>query len=225
MDKRLLACAGLVDGPAAADIGTDHGYLACYLIESGRCERVVASDVAEKPLESARQNVEAAGLTDRVSCVLSDGLEKVPLEGITDIICAGMGGELIVSILERCNDLRDKNLVLQPMTKWDVLRKWLYDNRFRVVKETACSEGRFVYSVMKARFSGTEPEYSCDLRYLYCGRVGLETPEERAYLLRQALRLRTAGEGKKHSPESFEEGERMCALAEEIEEEVRKHGK
>ena len=65
--------------------------------------------------------------------MLSDGLDNVPPEGITDVVMAGMGGELIARLLEKCPWVKNGvNLVLQPMTKWDVLRKWLYANGFEV---------------------------------------------------------------------------------------------
>ena len=40
ISKRLMACAAWVDpGQRVADIGTDHGYLAIYLLRSGRARR------------------------------------------------------------------------------------------------------------------------------------------------------------------------------------------
>lgn len=77
------------------------------------------------------------------------------------------------------------NLVLQPMTKWDVLRKWLYDNGFEVKKELACTEGQFAYSVMQAVYTGKTPSYDCDDRYLQFGFVKPEG-EGKEYIARQA---------------------------------------
>lgn len=223
MDKRLLTCASLCKGERIADIGTDHGYLPCYMVKNGSCKSALACDVAPKPLESAVAHIHENGLEDKITAVLSDGLKNVPLEGVTDIVIAGMGGELIASILEARDELRNAekpiNLVLQPMTKWDVLRKWLYDNGFEVKKELPCTEGRFVYSVMQAHFTGEKPPYECDLRYLYCGLVTAVDDESREYLKRQALRLKTAGQGKLNSP-ARETALQMLALAQELESEI-----
>ena len=53
LDKRLMKIAELVSGKGAvADVGTDHAYLAAELITSGKCRRVIASDVKEGPLDS-----------------------------------------------------------------------------------------------------------------------------------------------------------------------------
>lgn len=221
-DKRLLTCGELVTGEVVADIGTDHGYLPIWLVESGKCSRALACDTAEKPLESARRNIMAAGLEDKITAVRSDGLKSVELSGVTDIVIAGMGGELIAEILSARELPEDMNLVLQPMTKWDVLRKWLWEKGWRVTEERACVQGDFVYSVMQCRKG--RAEHPCDLKYLYCGLVTMDTEEGLEYLDRQGGRLMTAGEGKARSPREDQRllGEEMCALGREIREEVRK---
>ena len=83
LSNRLYACAGLVrPGSHAADIGTDHGYLPIYLISNGICESVVAADLRPMPLQAAKNNALQAGLSNRITFCLSDGLRSVPLEGI-----------------------------------------------------------------------------------------------------------------------------------------------
>ena len=218
MDSRLLACASLVKGGRAADVGTDHGHLPVYLIEQGICQTAAACDINEMPLASARANIEKAGMTDRIQCFLSDGLDSVPDEGITDVIIAGMGGELIADIIRRTSWIKERkvNLILQPMTKWDSLRRFLYDSCFSVEREIPCREGRFVYSVMQAVYSGKKPDHPCDLRYLYCGLVTGETEEGAAYLRRQAQRLGTAGRGMLRDPQRRKLGEEYIHTAEKL---------
>ena len=203
MDKRLLTCAALCKGRRIADIGTDHGSLPCYMAAEGLCDSALACDTAPLPLESAKAHIAENHLENKVTAILSDGLEKVPREGLTDIVIAGMGGELISAILEKCGWLKSAeppiNLVLQPMTKLDTLRRWLYENGFLVTEERACQSGRFVYSVMQAHYTGETPPYPCDLRYLYCGMVTADTDDSREYLLRQSTRLSAAAKGKEAS--------------------------
>ena len=226
MDKRLLTCVSLCRGRVIADIGTDHGYLPCYMAAEGLCDKAYACDVAEKPLESAAAHISQNGLEDKVIPILSCGLEKVPAEGLTDIVIAGMGGELIARILEDCRWLKTAepalNLVLQPMTKWDTLRRWLYENGFEVREEKPCTSGRFVYSVMQAVYTGEKPGYPCDLRYLFCGRVTADDDDGREYLLRQAARLEACARGKLSSGEA-DAAKEMQALAEDIKEQCEKN--
>lgn len=85
-DKRLLCCAELCVGGRAVDVGTDHGHLAVYLVEQGICKSCIACDINEKPLAAARSSIRAAGLEDRIEAVLSDGLDSIDPEGVTDEI-------------------------------------------------------------------------------------------------------------------------------------------
>ncbi len=215
MDKRLLTCAELCTGDFVCDVGTDHGYLPCFMIKEKMCEKAVACDVAEKPLRSAEEHIRREGLADRIKTVLSDGLDSVEPEEITDVVMAGMGGELISELLGKCEWIRIRkvNLVLQPMTKWDVLRKWLYENGFEVKKEKACIEGQFVYSVMQAEYIGRQPCYRCSERYLHFGFIKPEG-DGKEYIKRQAQRLLTAGKGMLRSEDKKALGEKLVALAE-----------
>ena len=121
LDKRLRLCADMVLGRRVCDVGTDHAYLAAALLTEGRCDTAIAADINEKPLAAARATLERAGVSDRCTLILSDGLKSVPLDGVTDIVIAGMGGELIAKILSESGGLDGKNLILQPMTRSEFL--------------------------------------------------------------------------------------------------------
>lgn len=155
LDKRLELCAEFVSGKGTVcDVGTDHAYLAVELIKSGKCSKVIASDVNPNPLESARKNVEKYGVSDKVELVLSDGLENINLDGVTDIVIAGMGGETIVKILRnKFSPGSNIRYILQPMTKPEVLRKWLYDNWFVAVSEKAVEDSDKIYTVICAEIN------------------------------------------------------------------------
>ena len=194
MDDRLTACAELCCGKVLCDVGTDHGYLPCYMIEKGLCTKAYACDIAPGPLSSAREHISRRGLEDKISPILSDGLENVEKNDITDVVIAGMGGELIADIISRCSWLKEGiNLVLQPMTKSDTLRQWLYDNGFSVKKEKACIKGRFVYSVMQVRYE--KPDYPLTGEYLHYGFVKSDTPAGKRYLRNRSEKLKKIGSG------------------------------
>ena len=101
ISNRLLLCAEFVPrGTRAADIGTDHGYLAVYLLREGICPFVTASDLREQPLQKARENAARFGVSENMQFFLSDGLQSIPPGAADTIIMAGMGGDLMVRILE-----------------------------------------------------------------------------------------------------------------------------
>ncbi len=152
LDNRLKMCADMISGKGiVCDVGTDHALLAAHLITTGKCEKVIASDINEGPLESARKTVEKYGISEKVDLVLSDGLKNVNGDGVSDIVIAGMGGETIAKILGECEfDLGGIRLILQPMTKAEVLRKWLEDYGYKILSENGVAEGEKLYSVITA---------------------------------------------------------------------------
>ncbi len=161
LTNRLQACANLVkDGARLADIGCDHGYVPVYLCETGKIKSAVASDVNEGPLNSCKSLVNFSGLNDKIKCVLSNGLQKIDKNEIDDILIAGMGGELIATILGACDYVKEKHIILNPMTHPELARKWLYDNGFEIINDIIVSDSRHHYSVFDAEYSGTFREYT-----------------------------------------------------------------
>lgn len=152
LDNRLKMCADMISGNGiVCDVGTDHALLAAHLIATGKCEKVIASDINQGPLESAHKTVEKYGISANVDLVLSDGLKNVNGEGVTDIVIAGMGGETIAKILGECPfELDGIRLILQPMTKAEVLRKWLELYGYKIVSEKGVAEGEKLYTVITA---------------------------------------------------------------------------
>ncbi|MBQ2756672.1 MAG: SAM-dependent methyltransferase [Oscillospiraceae bacterium] len=163
LDERLETAASFVrSGSVAADIGTDHGYLICSLVERGTVKHGYACDINEQPLAKAAETVDETGLGDKISLVLCDGLSGLEPNCADDIIIAGMGGELICSILSAADWLRspDVRLILQPMSKADELRRYLCHNGFEIFEEKAAFVGKHIYTVICAGYTGAvcEPD-------------------------------------------------------------------
>lgn len=161
LSDRLLTCAQLVNpGSSVVDVGTDHGYLPIYLLEEKIASDVIASDLREKPLEAARRNAEKYGFRDDISFILSDGLQNIPIDRVRTIICAGMGGNLIESIL--CNTRSvwtpEYQFILQPQSDVPQFREFLWTNGFTILREKLAMDNRFVYSVMDVRYGGGTPQ-------------------------------------------------------------------
>lgn len=196
LDNRLKQCAEFVSGKGCAiDVGTDHAYLAVHLISSGICKKVIACDLREGPLQSAKEHILGEGLQDKIKTALSDGLDNISPDGVSDIIIAGMGGELIAKIISRAEWIRKNkvNLILQPMTKANDLRKFLFENGFKIKCEKAVRSESFVYSVINAEYSETSNTYE-DYE-IYTGGLDFGNELDREYLQIQANRLIIAGQG------------------------------
>lgn len=216
LGPRLALCARLVrEGSAVADIGTDHGYLPIWLIQTGRIPRAVAGDVNPGPLETARRNARRGGVEDRLRLVLGDGLEGVGPEDADDVVIAGMGGELILRILSGADWLRDreKRLVLQPMSAADKLRVGLWRLGFQVIEEYAVEDGGKVYSAFSARYAGELPPY--ERIYPYMGALRPEDPAAERYAQKTVRGLMNQLRGAEHEGDE-ERAEELREVIEEI---------
>ena len=177
ISDRLLACAEFVNpGDRVADVGCDHGYLGIYLLERNIARSVIASDLREGPLQSARDNAEVYGTAEKMEFILSDGLKSVPRDFDT-LVCAGMGAETMISILEAAPWLRKKTyrLILQCQIKNYLLRKYLSDQGFAIREERVLRDGRFLYTVLEAVYAPQEERLTPGGCYI--PPVMLEAPE------------------------------------------------
>ncbi len=134
-----------------ADIGTDHAHLPVFLLQTEGCRCAMACDVNEGPLRRAQANIEAYGLSDRVSVIQSDGLRSVP-DTYDVLVIAGMGGDLISKILLEHPPSCAKKILLQPMTKPEVLRRFLFRHGYSILREFAVSEGEKIYIIFQVSF-------------------------------------------------------------------------
>lgn len=160
VSARLDCCAGLVpQGARAADIGADHGYLGISLLLNGRAEFVHASELREQPLRRAMENALRFGVADRMRFSRADGLDAVDPNEVDTIVCAGMGGDLIAQILDRCRWVRDPRytLILQPQSSGNDLRRKLARMGFAIEQERLVRDGGFLYQAMAARFGSAAP--------------------------------------------------------------------
>ena len=152
ISDRLLACAGFVkNGDRVADVGCDHGYLSIHLLTNGIARSCIASDVNEAPLQSAMRNARKFGIGNKMEFCLSDGAQNLPRD-FDCMVCAGMGADTIMSIIHHSAAwLKDPKyrLILQCQSKRPELRQWLYDEGFRINRETLAKDGKFVYSIME----------------------------------------------------------------------------
>ncbi len=140
------------------DVGCDHGYVAIELVLSGKARRVIASDINRGPLDTAIANAKRYSVYDKLKFVLSSGLDAIDCEaeGVTDIVIAGMGGELTWSIISRCEYIKTARvrLILQPMSAQDILRRELAENGFCVHDELLAKDGDRIYQLLIAQYDG-----------------------------------------------------------------------
>lgn len=153
LSPRLAAIARLIPhGARVADIGTDHARLPVCLVNTDRSPRVIATDLNEKPYQSACRQVLAAGVEKLVDVRKGDGLDVIRPGEVEVIVISGMGGTAIQGILERSRGVLAgvSRLVLQPMADAGSLRVWLAQNGWRLLDEELVKEDEKFYVIIAA---------------------------------------------------------------------------
>lgn len=190
LTPRLLAAASLVRGGGIiADIGTDHGYLPVYLIQSGKVREAVAADIGKMPLQNAEKTIEKYNLSEFVSLRLSDGLREFTEADADEYIFAGMGGTLIAEKLAETPWIKNNKLhfVFQPQSRAEDLRKFLFENGFIINNELAVREGIRVYITFDATYTGEKSDFTdADC---FIGKLP-QTEAAKEHLLHQLARLK-----------------------------------
>jgi tRNA (adenine22-N1)-methyltransferase len=183
LSKRLLKCAGFVaPGDRVADIGCDHGYLGIYLLQQGIASSVIASDVNQQPLQCAVINAEKYGFRDKMTFFLSDGVRNIPRD-FDCMVCAGMGADTMISILEAAPWLENSKyrLILQCQSKTPMLRKYLSDKGWNIAGETVLRDGRFLYTVMDVRWEPDCQRLTVGQQYITPALLSDSAPELEEY--------------------------------------------
>lgn len=194
LSRRLETIASFVpEGSRVADIGTDHGYIPIHLVQEGKAKHAIAMDVREGPLLRARAHIQEAGLQNYVEVRLSDGLLKLEQNETDCVVIAGMGGELMIHILEEGRDLWESIScwVLSPHSELDKVRRFLEEEAFFIWRETMIKEEGKYYSVMGvSRKPGAAAAYGREIFYRY-GRGLLESkdPVLKEYLIKEEEQL------------------------------------
>ncbi|KIY22703.1 MULTISPECIES: tRNA (adenine(22)-N(1))-methyltransferase [Mesobacillus] len=153
LSDRLNAVANNIpNGARLADIGSDHAYLPCYMVNKGMIPMAIAGEIAEGPFQSALEQVQEESLTNLITVRKGDGLEVIAPGEVDCITIAGMGGSLISSILEKGKSklVGVRRLVLQPNVASFAVRRWLIDNGWELLNEEILKEDRKIYEILVA---------------------------------------------------------------------------
>ena len=164
LSKRLQSLAEfVVKTDKAVDIGCDHGYLSIYLKENNLVKEIIASDINENALASAKENIKKSKLD--IKTILSDGLNNIEIKDFNTLIISGMGTSTILHILDNKDKLKKINkLIIQSNNDHKILRKelnklgyYLEDEKYVYDKKKWYVSSLFIKS--KKKNTDTEIEY------------------------------------------------------------------
>ncbi len=218
LSPRLKLCAEFVKGDKIADVGTDHAYLPIYLAQSGKITSAVAADINPEPLNRGELNIIKYNLSDIISVRLSDGLKNIGPDEVTDIIIAGMGGELIAKIIFDAPWIKDstKRLILQPMSRPECLREFLYNKGYTIQQEKCVISENRLYSVMCAVYTDDPKMPSAAEKYMGKIQKTDDAGLYDQYLKRVTDHLMQKAQGYEHCG-NWEEYNRLAKIIKELE--------
>lgn len=167
LSKRLDAVAALVSHRRVADIGTDHGYVPIHLFLQGRLEKGYACDVRKGPLEKCRANLVSYGAEGVIETRLGSGLTPLAPGEAETAVLAGMGGMLIVHILQDSPQVAAslRELVLSPQRDFAAVRRYVHEIGFSIAEEHMLKEDGKPYLLLRCE-RGAE-RYEREIDYLY----------------------------------------------------------
>lgn len=202
LSKRMQSVADMIQPcDAVGDIGCDHAFVSIYLVEQHRAKRVIASDVRRGPIAIAKRNIEAMNLSDQIEIRMGDGLDTIVPGEVNAVVLAGMGGMLMIDILERGEEVvtRCDQLVLQPQSDIEKVRRYLAEKGYHLADEQMLIDAGKYYNLLDVRVREMvqKDEYDCskladDWCYMYGGSLlRKKDPVLRSWLVKR--RDTTAG--------------------------------
>ncbi len=149
---------GTISHDRVADVGCDHGYISIYLVQSGIVGAAIAMDVRKGPLSGALSNVKGFGLENSIETRLSDGLKELKPGDADSLVIAGMGGKLMIRILEDGDPrtLGIQTAILQPQSEISEFRMYLREKGFSILDERVVYEDGKYYFPMKVLLQGAD---------------------------------------------------------------------
>lgn len=155
--KRIAA---LVEKAGAADfaieVGCDHGIISLSLAEKEDIAKILATDISKNSLSKLESRLisepEDSVYRKKISYMVNDGLKGLSFEQCGLIVIAGMGGRLIMHILEKNMELvaKTKQLILSPQSDLNIFREFLIEMNWQVSEDMIYEDEKY-YTIFDIR--------------------------------------------------------------------------
>ena len=222
LSARMQALTDMVSKHSVVcDVGCDHGFVSIYLVQQGIAPKVYAMDVGKGPLERAKEHIKEYELEAYIETRLSDGLNALQVGEADCMICAGMGGKLMMRILKEGSEKARamKELILQPQSEIALFRAFLRKEGYKVVRENMIYEDGKFYPMMKVVPENKNEELVPE--YVLWDKFGELLLKEKHPVLCQYLAQSKEYLAELLSHVNAQGGERAQGRVEEIQEELR----
>ncbi len=191
ISQRLRIVGDFVTQKTVADIGTDHAYVPIYLHKKGNVEKVIACDINKKPLQKAQQNIKLYHAENKIITRLGNGLQPLQPYEVDSIVISGMGGMLMIELMEQSPNIIKtvKELILCPHLDVTAVRKYLHNIGYVITDEKMIQEWDNFYTILRA-IPGKQ-KYDKEIEYIF-GSILLEKKDAvlKEYIINEKIRLK-----------------------------------
>ena len=150
INARLKKIGDLVEANSTClDVGCDHALLDIYLLKLNKNIKAIASDINERPLKSAEENIKREKLNGKIELRLGDGLNTYTND-VNTVIISGMGGRNIIGILKNNLKVLKKidTLIISPNNYQEEVKRYLTKNKFYISNEEFVKDKKFIYQII-----------------------------------------------------------------------------
>ena len=150
INDRLKMIGDLVKANSfCLDVGCDHALLDIYLVKKNKNIKAVASDIAEGPLNIAKNNIKRERLEGKIETRLGDGLDTYS-DDIDTIIISGMGGRTMIGIMKNHLEVLEnvETIILSPNNYQEDVKRFLCKNGFYISNERLVREKKYIYQII-----------------------------------------------------------------------------
>ncbi|MFV0440680.1 MAG: tRNA (adenine(22)-N(1))-methyltransferase [Lachnospirales bacterium] len=182
--KRLNKLVDLVKYDRVCDVACDHGFVSILACENKNAKKVIACDINKEPLSKCMENIKIYEIDDKVECRLGDGLKCIEENEVDTAIIGGIGGLLMIKILEDSHAIVStlNQLILQPQSDIPAFKKYLENLNIEVTEHYIEDNGKY-YIIFDCLKSMVKPKYT-DIEILI-GKNPLKDDEYYKYIKRQ----------------------------------------
>lgn len=181
------------DAKRVIDVGSDHGFIASYVLENDLTQFVIATDIHRAPAQRTKNLLEKQGFSDRSAVYCRDGFSGIDIQKGDRVVIAGIGGLEMIRVLSQALEHNEGGMptdvpfLLQPQRSSEELRIYLSKNGFAIRSEKICVDRGKVYVLIVADY--TKQRYSLNLIQRIIGPYIMEhRPDGTELYLRQMLR-------------------------------------
>ncbi len=167
LSKRLEAIASFIpDSGGVIDVGCNHAYICIFIALKGKERKIIGTDCNPLSLKEAYCEIAKRNLENKISILVTNGLDNVSLEENDTVIISGLGTRTIKEILN--NQVLDNinHIIIQSNNYLYELRRYMSLNDFFIKNELVVKESNKFYVVIDFYRSNKKIKYNeFELKY------------------------------------------------------------